>query len=53
MTFKIYHFYAFKSLLCFAAFLVEVLFFGSESTMLFSVAMLSVVACGLFFWEGE
>lgn len=53
MAFKIYHFYAFKALLCFAAFLVEVLCFGADSTLLFTVGMLSVVACGLFFWAGE
>ena len=52
-TMKIYHFYAFKSLLCFAAFLVEVLCFGADSTPLFAVSMLSLAAFGLFFWAGE
>jgi len=50
---KIYNFYIFKALVCFAGFVVNVMAFGSQSTTLFWVAMLSVCASLLFYFMGE
>lgn len=50
---KIYRFYAFKTLLCFSAFIVEVLYFGSSSTLLFSVGIMSALAGMMFCYVGE
>lgn len=50
---KIYHFYAIKTIMCFTAFIVEVLWFGSDSTLLFTVGMLSAAACAAFLYIGE
>jgi hypothetical protein len=50
---KIYHFYAFKTLLCFSAFVAEVLYFGSDSTLLFSVGVMSALAGMMFRYVDE
>jgi hypothetical protein len=50
---KIYNFYIFKALVCFAGFVVNVMAFGSQSTMLFWVAILSVCASLAFYFAGE
>lgn len=50
---KFYKFYAFKALVCFAGFIVSALVLGSDSLMLFWVAMLSTVASLGFYFVGE
>jgi hypothetical protein len=50
---KFYNFYIFKALVCFAGFVVNVLAFGSQSTMLFWIAIGSVCASLLFYFLGE
>jgi hypothetical protein len=51
---KIYHFYAIKTLLCFAAFIAETLCSGgAESTPLLAVGLLSAAAGGLFLYADE
>jgi hypothetical protein len=50
---KIYHYYAFKTLLCFSAFIVEVLYFGADSTLLFSVGVMSALAGMMFRYVDE
>ena len=50
---KFYNFYIFKALICFAGFVVNVMAFGSQSTMLFWVGMLSVCASLAFYFMGE
>jgi hypothetical protein len=50
---KFYNFYIFKALVCFAGFVVNVLAFGSQSTMLFWVGMMSICASLAFYFLGE
>ena len=53
MLTKFYGFFAFKALVCFAGFIVSALVLGSDSLMLFWVAMLSTVASLGFYFLGE
>jgi hypothetical protein len=50
---KFYQYFAFKALVCFAGFIVSVLALGSNSLMLFWVAMLSTVSSLAFYFLGE
>lgn len=50
---KIYYFYIFKTLVCITGFLVSVITLGSESLLLFWVALLSLVASLIFYFAGE
>jgi hypothetical protein len=50
---KFYKFFAFKALICFAAFIVSVLALGDESLTFFWVAMLSTVSSLGFYFVGE
>jgi hypothetical protein len=50
---KIYHFYIFKTLVCITGFLVSVITLGSESLLLFWVAIMSLVASLIFYFAGE
>jgi hypothetical protein len=50
---KFYQYFAFKALICFAGFIVSALALGSDSLMLFWVAMLSTVSSLAFYFFGE
>ena len=50
---KIYQFYIFKTLVCMTGFLVSALVLGSDSTLLFWVAIMSLVASLIFYFAGE
>ena len=50
---KIYQFHIFKTLVCMTGFLASVLVLGSESLLLFWVAILSLVASLGFYFAGE
>lgn len=53
MLTKFYGYFAFKALVCFAGFIVSALVLGSDSLMLFWVAIMSTVASLGFYFFGE
>jgi len=50
---KIYQFYILKTLICMMGFLIGALALGSESLLLFWVAIMSLVASLIFYFAGE
>ena len=50
---KFYKYFAFKSVICFAGFIVSALVLGSESLALFWIAMFSTMLSLGFYFIGE
>jgi hypothetical protein len=50
---KIYQFYILKTLICMTGFLIGALALGSDSLLLFWVAIMSLVASLIFYFAGE
>lgn len=50
---KIYQFYILKTLVCLTGFLVSALVLGSDSTLLFWVGIMSLIASLIFYFGGE
>lgn len=50
---KIYQFYILKTLVCLTGFLVSALVLGSDSTLLFWVAIMSLIASLIFYFGNE